>query len=124
MSDQTQPMPEGGAEAAKPWEPPKQDEEFEFQDIASAPEWVDKNWAGYDNGPVLQVPNNLQQPQPYTTITARPGDTVKYKAGPDGAPGKFSVEPPEGKAPFASADYVDPENEPEAAEEEPAPPTA
>lgn len=71
MSDQSQP-------AAEPWAPPTSDQEFTFKDVASAPDWVNKGWASWDNGPALSLPANLHQPQPYTTISARVGDTVKF----------------------------------------------
>jgi len=74
--------PPGTAEAPKVWEPPTGDQEFEFKDIASAPAWIDKGWAGYDQGPALQLPvgDALFGEGPYTTMTARVGDTVKFVA--------------------------------------------
>lgn len=68
-------------EAAEQWAPPGGDEEFEFTNTSEAPAWVDRNWAGYDNGPALAVPaGDYPFGQPYTTVTAHPGDTVKWMA--------------------------------------------
>ena len=63
------------------WTPPTSDQEFEFTTIQEAPDWVDRNWAGFDRGPALAVPaGDLYNDQPYTTQSARPGDTVKFIA--------------------------------------------
>ena len=67
---------------------PKSDEEFVFKDINSIPGWCDKGWAGYDQGPALQLPVDLSGKGPYTTTTARQGDTVKFTAA-KGAKGAF-----------------------------------
>ena len=65
----------------EPWEPPTSDQEFEFKDIESAPAWVDKGWASYDQGPALAVPaSGVLDEGPYTTQVARVGDTVKFVA--------------------------------------------
>lgn len=75
---------------------PEGDEEWVVAgDIRSAPEWVDRNWAAFDQGaPAIAVPNVLDQGSPpYTTTYAHEGDTIRYKAGKDGKPGKFTVEP-------------------------------
>ena len=70
------------AEAPEPWSPPEGDQEFEFESIESVPSWVDKNWAGYDQGPALQLPvgDAMFGEGPYTTQVARVGDTVYFKA--------------------------------------------
>lgn len=70
---------------------PTGDEEFVFKDIESAPAWVDKGWAGYSNGPALQLPRDLWNAQPYGTITARAGDTVKFMAAKGSKPAHFEV---------------------------------
>lgn len=66
----------------KVWEPPSSDQEFEFKDIDSAPAWIDKGWAGYDQGPALQLPQGdaLFGEGPYTTQVARVGDKVQFVA--------------------------------------------
>ena len=77
MSDQS------STEAPKAWEPPKGDQEFIFEgDIGSAPAWIDKGWASYDGGPALALPvgDALFGEGPYTTMSARVGDTVKFVA--------------------------------------------
>jgi hypothetical protein len=80
---------------------PDGDQEFKFEgDIQSAPEWVDKGWASYDGGPALAVPVGDPTKQPYTTITARKGDTIKYVARKNGMFGQYIVvkaEPIEGE---------------------------
>jgi hypothetical protein len=63
------------------WAPPTSDQEFVFDTIQNAPDWVDRNWAGFDRGPALAVPaGDLYNEHPYTTQSARPGDTVKFIA--------------------------------------------
>jgi hypothetical protein len=87
MSDQS-PAP------APAWEPPTSDQEFKFETIDSAPSWVDKGWASWSRGPALAVPAGRIGSQPYTTNTARKGDTVKFSK----KTGLFTVvpgEPPE-----------------------------
>jgi len=74
------PAPEGT------WQPPDGDQEFVYDGTpGSIPEWADKGWTGYDNGPVLQVPmvdfaakGVLPRSQPYHTSPARAGDTIKW----------------------------------------------
>jgi len=70
---------------------PTSDEEFEFTDIGSVPEWVDKGWAGYDGGPALQLPRDLTFRGPYATTTAHLGDTVKFTAASGAKPAFFTV---------------------------------
>ena len=70
---------------------PADDQEFVFETIDSAPAWVDKSWAGYSNGPALALPADLYRDQPYTTITARVGDTVKFVATKGAKPAHFEV---------------------------------
>jgi hypothetical protein len=70
---------------------PTQDEEFVFKDIQSAPAWIDKGWAGYSNGPALQLPVDIYATQPYATKTARVGDTVKFVATKGAKPAHFEV---------------------------------
>ena len=56
---------------------PKADEEFVFKTVDTAPAWIDKGWAGYSGGPALQLPVDPSgEGHPYTTTTARVGDTV------------------------------------------------
>jgi hypothetical protein len=89
--------------------PPAQDEEFVFTDVASLPLWADKNWAGVDDSsgePVLHVPGmTYPVAQPYHTNIASVGDTVKW----DSASGRLVIVPgesvPEGAAkPAAEAE--------------------
>jgi hypothetical protein len=44
--------------------------------LDSLPDWADKGWATYDRGPALAVPKGDPNGHPYTTDTARIGDTV------------------------------------------------
>lgn len=75
------------------WEPPGSDQEFKFDgDISSAPAWIDKGWAGYNNGPALALPADpMGNGYVYTTITARAGDTVKWVAPTPARFGHFEV---------------------------------
>jgi len=87
MSDQAAP---------KKWTAPETDQEFEYTgDNASLPDWLDKSWASSSNGaPALAVPHGpVPFGQPYTTDTARPGDTIKFVAAKPGAAGHFIIEP-------------------------------
>jgi hypothetical protein len=89
-------MSDQAATAPVVWEPPDGDEEFVFEDIGSAPGWVDKGWASYNQGPALALPaGDVYGSPPYTTITARVGDTVKYVAPTPSRPGHFEVIPGE-----------------------------
>ncbi len=73
-------------------EPPTEEQSFEWNgDMAGAPEWIDRGWAGYDNGAALNVPKGDPSKAPYTTQVARVGDTVVYKPGKNGAFGGFAV---------------------------------
>jgi len=72
---------------------PSSDQEFVFKDLDSAPGWVDRNWAGYDRGPALQLPNDLSGRPPYTTTVARVGDKVVFTAASGASPAKFTVIP-------------------------------
>jgi len=96
MSDQSQPAPE-------PWAPPQSDQEFKFEDIASAPAWADKNWATAGG---MAIPmGNLDGTGPYHTATAKKGDTVKFSAKQQ----KFTIipaEPEEGAEPPKRAAQV------------------
>ena len=86
----TTPMP--APVPAEPWSPPAGDEEFVFSDIASAPSWVDKGWASYNNGPALAVPaGDVYGAPPYTTKVARVGDTVKFLAATPSKPAHFEI---------------------------------
>ena len=76
------------------WLPPTSDQEFEFTTIDEAPAWIDRNWAGFSQGPALQVPaGDLYGSGPYHTKVARPGDTVVFKAGRAGMAPKLDVVP-------------------------------
>lgn len=78
------------------WAPPTSDEQFVFEGMDSAPAWVDPNWAGFDRGPALQLPaGDIYGKAPYTTVTARIGDTVVYTAAKGATAGKFTVIPGE-----------------------------
>jgi hypothetical protein len=70
---------------------PTSDQEFDFEDINSAPAWVDKSWASYDGGPALALPVDLLGEGPYTTITARVGDKVMFVAATPSRPAHFEV---------------------------------
>lgn len=72
---------------------PDGDQEWKFDgDVQAAPDWVDKGWASYDGGPALAVPVGDPTKQPYTTIVARRGDTIRYKARKNGMFGAYTVE--------------------------------
>jgi len=87
-----QPMPAGGAAEVQTWVPPTDDQEFVFESIDTAPGWVDKNWAGYDSGPALQLPaGDLWGTGPYHTKTARVGDTVRFVAATPSKAAHFEV---------------------------------
>lgn len=76
----------------KPWSPPMSDQQFVFTGLDAAPGWVDRNWAGFDRGPALQLPaGDIYGKAPYTTKTARLGDTVIFKAAAGGKPAHFEV---------------------------------
>jgi hypothetical protein len=70
---------------------PTSDEEFEFTDINSIPGWCDKGWAGYDQGPALQLPRDLTFKGPYSTITAHIGDKVVFTAAKGAKAASFTV---------------------------------
>lgn len=67
-------------DASRPWAPPGAGEEFVFTTIGEAPAWIDRGWASFDNGaPALAVPaGDHPFGQPYTTVMAHPGDTVRW----------------------------------------------
>lgn len=77
---------------------PNGDADFVFKDMASAPAWVDRNWASFDRGPALALPASVIDDGvgPYTTITARVGDKVVYTAAKGASPAKFTVIPSDG----------------------------
>jgi len=70
---------------------PTSDQDFVFKDIQSAPAWVDRNWAGFDRGPALALPNDLSGKPPYTTKIARVGDKVMFVAASGAMPAHFEV---------------------------------
>jgi hypothetical protein len=75
-----------------PWEPPTEDTEFVFDGVDHAPGWVDKNWASFDRGPALAVPvGDIYSDGPYTTQSARIGDTVKFVANKGATAAHFEV---------------------------------
>ncbi len=77
---------------AKEWQAPDGDQEFVFESMQAAPEWVDKSWAGFSNGPALALPaGDLFGTGPYTTKIARVGDTVIYKAATPSKAAHFEV---------------------------------
>jgi len=45
-------------------------------ELSSVPDWADKGWATYANGPALAVPKGDPNKGPYATDIARIGDTV------------------------------------------------
>jgi len=81
------------APEAKEWEPPEGDQEFDFTDIQSAPAWIDKGWASWNNGPALALPaGDIPFGNgPYTTKIARVGDKVIFKAATPSKPAHFEV---------------------------------
>jgi hypothetical protein len=92
MSDQsTAPSP------AEEWEPPTSDQEFVFEGMDSVPAWVPKDWAGFNQGPALQVPAGdiMGFTGPYHTKVARLGDTVVFTAAKGATPAKLTVIPGE-----------------------------
>lgn len=81
-----------GDPAVERWAPPASDQEFVFEGIDSAPGWVDRNWAGYDMGPALQLPaGDIWGKPPYTTKVARIGDKVMFIATKGATPAHFEV---------------------------------
>lgn len=91
----TSPAPTPGDDAvrAKPWVAPTSDQEFEFESMDSAPDWIDRNWAGFDQGPALMLPagNLVDFSGPYTTKSARVGDKVLFVAARGSTPPHFEV---------------------------------
>jgi hypothetical protein len=74
------------------WQIPDSDQEFVFESVDAAPGWIDRNWAGFDRGPALQLPaGNLDGSGPYHTKVARVGDTVKFIAGAGRQAPRFEV---------------------------------
>lgn len=89
---QTSPSPAPGEEAAKAWEPPDGDQEFVFESIDAAPDWVDRSWASFSMGPALAVPaGNLDGTGPYHTKFARVGDKVLFVAAKGATPAHLEV---------------------------------
>jgi hypothetical protein len=77
---------------AQEWQMPDGDQEFVFESMQAAPEWVDRNWAGFNNGPALALPaGDLFGTGPYHTKTARVGDTVLFKAATPSKAAHFEV---------------------------------
>lgn len=74
---------------------PTTEQTFVFESMAKTPNWIDPNWAGFDRGPALQLPDVLipQGHEPYTTKVARVGDTVVFTPAKGGMPAKFTVIP-------------------------------
>lgn len=77
------------------YQPPKEAQSFTYDGKPdSIPDWADRGWAGYDAGPVLNVPNSDPNPNhqdAYSSVICRVGDTVVYTPGPRGAVGGFKV---------------------------------
>lgn len=74
------------------WKAPPNDEQFVFESLDAAPTWVDRNWASFDRGPALALPaGDILGEGPYTTKTARVGDTVMYKAATPSKGAHFEV---------------------------------
>jgi len=89
-----QPKQSAAPSPSDDWQPPKSDQEFVFESVDAAPAWIDKNWAGFDRGPALQVPaGDLYGGAPYTTKTARVGDKVVFTAAKGGMGAKLDVIP-------------------------------
>lgn len=52
-------------------------EGFEFDgNYQNMPDWADRGWASYSDGPALAVPKGDPYAAPYVTVTARIGDSV------------------------------------------------
>src|SRR6478735_5583876 len=62
-------------------------------DVHSAPDWVDRNWSGFDGGPALHVPQDTGVNGPYVTKPARIGDTITRVEGKGAAPDTYSIAP-------------------------------
>ena len=87
-----QPMPQGGDK--KELEIPSSRQEFKYEGKPDGlPGWVDKGWSGYDRGPALHVPQGpaLRTDGPYTTKTARPGDTIVFVPNEGATPAHYEV---------------------------------
>ena len=88
----TTPAPAPGENQVKAWVPPTGDQEFEFTSVADAPGWVDKNWASFDRGPALAVPQgDLYGKGPYHTAFAHVGDKVVFTAARGATPAKLTI---------------------------------
>ena len=72
---------------------PNKESTFVFESVDKCPNWIDRNWAGFDRGPALQIPTELlpSGDAPYTTKVARVGDTVVFTPAKGGMPAKFDV---------------------------------
>jgi hypothetical protein len=90
MAKNPAPAPASNPDAPS-WTIPKGDQEFVFENIQSAPAWVDRNWASFSQGPALALPVDIYGDGPYTTLTARVGDTVYFKAATPSKPAHFEV---------------------------------
>lgn len=77
MPTGAKPKPSAGS---PDWEAPTERMEWTFEgDVQAAPEWIDRGWAGFDRGPALHIPaGDLWGNGPYTTKTARSGDTIVF----------------------------------------------
>jgi hypothetical protein len=85
-------MADEAAPKYEPYDPPTSDQEFDFTDVASAPAWIDKNWASWSMGPALALPaGDIFGTPPYTTIIARVGDKVLFKAATPSKAAHFEV---------------------------------
>ena len=95
-STESAPSPTDAPPAPEVWEAPDGDQEFVFESMDAAPAWIDRGWAGFSQGPALALPaGDIYGGSPYTTITARVGDTVIFKAATPSMPAHFEVIPGE-----------------------------
>ena len=79
------------------WVPPTSEQEWKFEgDPLAGPDWIDPGWAGFQAGPVLQVPTgDLWGKGAYTASPARVGDTIKFLPAKGAYPARFVVVPGE-----------------------------
>jgi hypothetical protein len=83
---------EDGTPEPEVWEAPTSDQEFVFESVDAAPNWIDKGWASFSQGPALALPaGDLYGTGPYHTKIARVGDTVMFKAATPSKPAHFEV---------------------------------
>lgn len=79
-------------EGPRRWEPPAEDQEFEFTGPESIPSWGFKGWQSWDNGPALALPaGDLYGNGPSHHTIARIGDKVLFIAATPSKQAHFEV---------------------------------